>query len=130
MVQAVFGKEKKDMVALFIKLEGAQKDAFWLAYDEYEAKRKELGQKRIALLNKYATKYATLDDASTDGIVKEMIELQTQTDKLISTYYTKIKKGSGAKPAAQFYQIENYILSKLRSTIMENIPIIGELDNK
>lgn len=130
LVQAVFGKNKKDMVAEFIKLEGAQKDAFWLAYDEYEVKRKELGKKRIALLDKYATNYATLDDTSTDKIIKEIITLQTQTDKLIATYYTKIKKGSGVKAAAQFYQFENYILGKIRSMIMENIPLIGELDNK
>jgi len=130
LVQAVFGKDKKAMVAEFIKLEGAQKDAFWLAYDEYETKRKDLGKKRIALLDKYATNYATLDDAGTDEIVNEMIKLQTETDKLIATYYTKIKKGSGVKAAAQFYQIEGYILSKIRTTIMENIPLIGELDNK
>lgn len=75
LVQSAFGMEKKAMVAEFIKLEGTQKDAFWVAYDEYETKRKELGKKRIDLLNKYAANYATLDDASTDQIVKEMISL-------------------------------------------------------
>jgi len=130
MFQSVFGMEKKALVAEFIKLEGAQKDAFWTAYDSYEAERKALGQKRIALLNKYATNYATLDDAGTDEIVKEMITLQGQTDKLIVDYYKKIKKDSGVKAAAQFYQIEGYILSKIRATIMENIPLIGEMDKK
>ena len=130
MFQSVFGMEKKALVAEFIKLEGAQKDAFWTAYDSYEAERKALGQKRIALLNKYADKYATLDDAGTDEIIKEMIALQAQTDKLIVDYYKKMKKDSGVKAAAQFYQIEGYILSKIRATIMENIPLIGELDKK
>ena len=50
LVQSVFGMEKKAMAAEFIKLEGAPKDAFWVAYDEYETKRKELGKKRIELL--------------------------------------------------------------------------------
>ncbi|HEY5748781.1 MAG TPA: hypothetical protein VIU12_22080 [Chryseolinea sp.] len=130
LFQSVFGMEKKAVVAEFIKLEGPQKDAFWTAYDSYEAERKALGQKRIALLNKYAANYATLDDAGTDEIVKEMISLQTQTDKLIVDYYKKIKKDSGVKPAAQFYQLEGYILSKIRATIMENIPLIGEMDKK
>lgn len=130
LFQSVFGMEKKALVAEFIKLEGAPKDAFWVAYDAYEVKRKALGQKRLALLNKYANSYASLDDVNTDEIVKEMIALQTQTDKLIADYYKIIKKESGVKPAAQFYQIEGYILSKVRATIMENIPLIGELDNK
>ena len=130
LVQSVFGMEKKAIVAEFIKLEGAQKDAFWTAYDEYEAKRKDLGKKRIDLLNKYAANYASLDDATTDGIIKDVIRLQGETDQLIATYYNKVKKGSGVKAAAQFYQIEGYILSKIRAEIMENIPLIGELESK
>lgn len=130
LFQSVFGMEKKALVAEFIKLEGAQKDAFWKEYDNYEVERKALGQKRIALINKYATNYATLDDVTTDGLVKEMIALQGQTDKLIVDYYKKIKKGSGVKAAAQFFQIEGYLLSKVRATLMENIPLIGELDDK
>ena len=128
--QSVFGMEKKALVAEFIKLEGAQKDAFWTAYDEYEAKRKELGRKRISVLKKYADSYATMDDITTDEIIKEVISLQGKNDKLIADYYKKIKKGSGTKAAAQFYQIEGYILSKIRSTIMENIPLIGEIEKK
>jgi hypothetical protein len=130
LVQSVFGMEKKAMAAQFIKLEGAPKDAFWVAYDEYETKRKDLGKKRIELLNKYVDGYSTLDDASMDQITKEIISLQGETDKLIVTYYNKIKKGSGVKAAAQFYQFENYILSKIRAEIMENIPLIGEFDKK
>ncbi len=130
LVQSVFGMEKKAMAAEFIKLEGAQKDAFWSAYDEYEAKRKELGKKRIDLLNRYVSSYTSLDDASTDQIIKDVMDLQKETDKLVATYYGKIKKGSGIKAAAQFYQFENYILSKIRAEIMENIPLIGEFDDK
>lgn len=130
LVQSIFGMEKKAMVTQFIKLEGPQKDAFWAAYDEYETKRKELGKKRIDLLNKYAASYGTMDDAATDKIVNETISLQTATDKLIVTYYKKIKKAVGAKPAAQFYQFEGYVLSEIRAAIMENIPLIGEFDKK
>lgn len=130
LVQSVFGMEKKAMAAEFIKLEGAQKDAFWVAYDEYETKRKALGKKRLDLLNKYVSSYSTLDDESTDKIIKDVIQQQGETDKLIVTYYNKIKKGSGVKAAAQFYQFENYILSKIRAEIMEQIPLIGEFESK
>ncbi|HZI25070.1 MAG TPA: hypothetical protein VFD46_08335 [Chryseolinea sp.] len=130
LFQSVFGMEKKALIAEFIKLEGPQKDTFWTIYDEYEIKRKALGQRRISVLNKYANSYATLDDLTTDEIVKEVIELQSKNDKLIADYYKKIKKGAGTKPAAQFYQIEGYLLSKIRAEIMENIPLIGDLDKK
>ena len=117
LVQSVFGMEKKAMAAEFIKLEGAQKDAFWVAYDEYEGKRKDLGKSA-----------STCSIGMRQVIIKDVMKLQGENDKLISTYYGKIKKASGVKAAAQFYQFENYILSKIRAEIMEGIPLIGEFD--
>ena len=128
LIQSIYGKEKKAIVAEFIQLEGTQKDAFWKLYDEYETKRKELGKKRIALLERYAENYATLDDATTSKLIKDTSTLGMQTDKLITTYHGKIEKACGAKPAAQFYQLEAYLLSTIRASILENIPFIGELD--
>lgn len=127
-IQSIYGKEKKTIIADFIKLEGAQKDAFWKLYDEYETKRKELGKKRIALLEKYASAYSTIDDAKASEITKETIKLGAETDKLIASYHKKMEKASGAKAAAQFYQIEAYFLSVIRASILESIPFIGELN--
>ena len=127
LIQSLYGKEKKVIVADFIKLEGAQKDAFWKLYDEYETKRKELGQRRIALLERYASSYANMDDATTSDIIDQTAMLGIQTDKLVSTYQKKIEKAVGAKPAAQFFQLESYFLSAIRVKIFESIPFIGEL---
>src|SRR5688572_19343912 len=127
-IQSIYGKEKKTIVADFIKLEGAQKDAFWKLYDEYETKRKDLGKKRVALLEKYAAGYGTMNDAAISANIKETAALGVQTDKLIATYHKKIEKAAGAKAAAQFFQIEVYLLSAIRASILESIPFIGELD--
>lgn len=126
-IQSIYGKEKKAIVAEFIKLEAGQKDAFWKVYDEYEVKRKELGQKRVALLERYANNYLNLDDAATSQIIKETAALGLQTDKLVSTYHKKLEKVAGAKAAAQFFQLESYFLSAIRTAIFESIPFIGEL---
>jgi hypothetical protein len=127
--QSIFGSEKKEMVASFINLDGAAKDAFWANYDLYEAERKSLGKERIALLEKYAREYEGMTDEQTDMTVAEIMKLGNATDKLIVTYYKKIKKTSGSKAAAQFYHLENYFLSGIRLSILESIPVIGEFDN-
>lgn len=129
MMQAVFGMEKKDIVSEFIQLDQGKSDAFWALYDDYETKRKDLGKRRINLLNTYIDSYDSLDDSTTGKILDEMMSLQVSTDKLLSAYAKKIKKAVDVKTAAQFYQIEGYVLSKIRSSIMENIPVIGELYN-
>lgn len=129
LVQSVFGMEKKALVAEFIQPEGIKGDIFWDLYDQYETSRKELGRNRLALLQKYVSNYNTMDEQTADDILKDMMKLQTSTDNLITSYTKKIKKKVDAKTAAQFYQLEGYILSKIRTRIFENIPIIGEWDN-
>ena len=128
LIQSMYGMQKKDIVADFVKLEGDQKAAFWKLYDAYEVERKALGIKRINLLSAYAEHYGNMDDAKTDEIIKEMNSLTQKNDKLIATYYGKMKKPAGVKAAAQFTQIEYYLLSTIRAEILEEIPFIGELD--
>lgn len=127
LYQAAFGMEKKDLVSQFLKLEVS--DPFWAVYDQYETERKELGQKRIELMVKYIDNFGTMTDVDIDAIMKEMMTLKNSNDKLIDTYYAKVKKVSGSKVSAQFYEIENFILSAIRLEIMSSIPLIGELDN-
>src|SRR4249920_347357 len=102
IIQGIYGKEKKAIVAEFIIPSDAKKTAFWKLYDAYEAERKALGRKRIALLEKYANAYDSLTNKTTDDITKQTIALQKSTDGLISTYYEKIKLAVGVKQAAQF----------------------------
>lgn len=128
LFQSLWGMEKKEIVAEFVQVTGLEKDAFWELYDAYEMERKALGKDRLALLNKYAQNYMTLDDDMTDEIMKEMIAMGAKTDKLAATYYGKMKKSAGVKAAAQFLQLESYINSSIRAAVLEGIPFIGELD--
>ena len=126
--QSIFGMEKKALVSEFVQLEGEASTAFWSLYDEYEAERKANGQKRIALIDKYANSYLDLDDATTDEMAAESMSIHTAQFKLVKSYYKKIKKASGSKAAAQFYQLELFIQDATGVALMEQIPFIGEFD--
>ncbi len=127
LIQSIFGMEKKAIMADFIGPDAG--DAFWTLYDEYETKRKELGKKRVAVLVDYVENYNNLDSAKYDEVIANMISLQKGTDNLIGQYYKKVKKTSGSKVAAQFFQLEEYILTQIRAAIFEGIPMIGEFGN-
>jgi hypothetical protein len=124
LIQAAFGMEKKAIVANFVQLSDTQKDAFWLLYDEYETKRKELGRERIDLLQQYAEQFMTMTGEQADEWTKKVMELQVKTDKLITTYYEKVKDISDGVVATQFYQIENYILAIIRMEILQEVPFL------
>ncbi|MCX6132067.1 MAG: hypothetical protein NTX25_23800, partial [Proteobacteria bacterium] len=106
------------------------KGKFEVLYLEFENVRKKVGQQKFSVLNNYVKSYNTLPEAELDKIMKEIISLNAEQDKLLASYYKKVKKQCGIAVAAQFYQIEWYLLSEIRTAILENIPVISELDNK
>ena len=124
--QSIFGMEKKAIVADFLGIDS--ENPFWSLYDEYETERKELGQERLVLLMDYAENYDVLTNDQYDAVIANMISLRKRTDKLMDRYYKKIKKTSGSKIAAQFFQIESFFLTQIRAAIFEEIPYIGEFD--
>jgi hypothetical protein len=123
LVQAAFGMEKKAMVQEFVQVDAAQKDAFWKLYDEYETARKDLGKERIQLLNQYADNYSKLTNEYADEWAEKVISLGKKTDALLVSYYGKIKKVTNPVVALQFYQLEGYILSGIRLSILEELPL-------
>lgn len=124
LYQAAFGKDKKAVVAEFVKVSATQKDAFWKLYDEYETQRKALGRERIDLLKQYADHYFDFTPVQADEWTKKVIALQKKTDDLIVAYYGKVKAVSDGIIATQFYQIENYILVNIRVQILQKVPFI------
>src|SRR5882762_8934717 len=130
MFQTMFGMPKKEIVAEFVKIEGPKNDLFWKLYDEYESNRRQLGQKRFVVLNNYVKNYTKLTSPETDEIMEDIILLTTSQDKLIARYYNKIKGAISITVAAQFYQIEWYLQSQIRTNLLESIPMISELEKK
>jgi hypothetical protein len=123
LVQSVFGMEKKAIINEFVKVDAAQKDAFWQLYDEYETKRKEVGKERIALLNEYAENYEKMTNETAAAWTKKVIAMGGKNDKLIVTYHKKISKAIKPVVALQFFQVEEYILSGIRVSILEELPL-------
>ena len=126
ILQASFGMEKKEIVQSFVTVQENQKEAFWKIYDEYETKRKALGKIRIELLTEYAEKWQDLKGTEADALVKKTIDLSNKTDKLIATYYNKLKKATSTEVAVKFFEIETYILTTIRFYIKNTIPFVNE----
>jgi hypothetical protein len=130
LIKSLFGTDKDVIVKQFVKVEGASVEKFQTLYSEFEKVRKDLGQRKFKVLNSYVKKHNTLPEAELDQIMQEIIRLSASQDKLIATYYKKMKKSCGIAVAAQFYQIEWYLLSEIRTAILENIPVINDLDKR
>ena len=124
LIQAAFGMAKKDIVSAFVQPPATQSDAFWELYDAYETQRKVLGKQRIVLLEQYAEQYESLTSEQADEWTTKALALQKETDKLIATYYKKVKVATDGLVATQFYQVESYILSGIRMELLDGIPFV------
>ena len=73
LIQSIFGKEKKELVQVYMTIPEAQSAKFWALYDTYETARKKLGQERIKLIEAYATNYETLDNKKATELVTKRL---------------------------------------------------------
>jgi hypothetical protein len=128
-IQDLYGMEKKQIINQYLEFSSDEKsDTFWELYNAYEVKRKELGNKRIELLQKYVEDYMNMPESEMDMLLNEVTKMNSDYVKLLNSSIKKIKKKVGIKQAAQFYQIENYLNNAINTSIAEEIPFIGELN--
>ena len=124
IIQAAFGIAKKEIVSAFVQPSDSQSEAFWTLYDQYETQRKVFGKERITLLEQYAEQYENMTSEQADAFTTKALALQKKTDKLIASYYKKVKKAADGLVATQFYQVESYILTGVRIELMDEIPFV------
>ncbi len=127
-IQTKFGKDKKVIVADYVKIEAS--NSFWSIYDKYEVERKEIGRGRYKLAIHYSNNQLVFSDDDLEDEIEKFISIKNDTDELIEDYYNKIRVESGVKIASKFYMIERYFQNVVRVNYMKQIPFINDLENK
>jgi hypothetical protein len=130
LVQKYFGVEKASLLKQYMGFTPSQDSAFWPIYNKYESERLLIGQRRIALVQEYMNAISNLDDTKATSMVDKGIAIETDFKKLQKKYYHEMAKKIGPVKAAQFYQFENYINNVINLGIQENIPFVGDLEQK
>lgn len=130
IIKSKYNVEKKELVAEFMKFSEEEATRFWPIYEEYEAERTKLGNKRVELLKKYASQYQTITDDQVDDLISDVFDLQEDIISLREKYYGKVKEKLNARRAAGFVQIEEFLENVIRLAIQANIPFFGNLEKK
>ena len=69
---------------------------------------------RLNLLKQYTDNFATLSDADITKMVNESAEIQKQTTGLRMKYFGILSQKLGAKAAARFAHIDDYLTTLFR----------------
>jgi hypothetical protein len=130
IIKSKYKVEKKEIVANFMKFSEEEAVRFWPIYEEYEAERTKLGNKRVELLKKYASEYKTITDDQVDDLVSDVFDLQEDMVSVREKYYGKVKEKLNARRAGSFVQIEEFFENIIRLAIQTNIPFLADLEKQ
>jgi hypothetical protein len=128
-IQEEWGKDKRELVWLGMALSKSDSLKFWPIYDKYEVERRKLGRERILIITDYADHYEKMTNAKADELINRIFKNDAAQATLQKTYYTKVKTAMGAMQAAKFLHIESYLMTTIRSELMGELPVIGQLDS-
>ena len=117
---------RKEMVRLELGLSNEESAAFWPIYDAYEVARKELGKRRIELLEKFVSKYPAISAEELDEIVDESFDIHEELIDLEQDTYDELKDKASVMTAAKFVQIEGFLNTVIQAELQVRLPFIGE----
>lgn len=123
----LLGVQKKEAVSKLVPVSGKDSVAFWKIYDEYQQANKKTARERLALYEKTAQSYSDLTPGTADSLSVQYFKNRFEQEKALEEYYKKIKAATNAVVAFEFYQAEVYLLTQIRSQIMQQIPTYGQL---
>lgn len=116
--------QKVAIITASVPMTQAQADAFWPVYREYDLELSKLGDRRMAVIKKYAANYDTIDEKMAEELVKESFSIANDRNDLLEKYYKKASKAVGAVTAARFLQVENQMLTLVEAQIIDEIPLV------
>jgi len=116
--------EKVAIMTGSLPLTEKQADLFWPIYREYDHELSKLGDRRIAVIKKFADKYDSLDEKTADQLVKESIKIANERNGLLEKYYKKVAKAVGTITAARFLQVENQMLTLIDAQVIDQVPLV------
>lgn len=116
--------QKVAIMTASLPMTQAQADAFWPVYREYGLELSKLGDRRMAVLKKYAANIDKIDEKLADELVRESFSIATDRNDLLEKYYAKASKAVGAVTAARFVQVENQMLTLLDAQIIDQVPLV------
>ena len=130
LMQQYFGTEKTALIKETMKLTPAQDSVFWPVYTKYENERQQLGKERIQLVQQYLKNIENVTEDKATMMVNSGVALEIKFKNLQKKYFAELTKKVGAVKAAQFYQLENYLNNVVNLSIQEEIPFVGDLEQK
>ena len=126
LTMAIIKHKRKKIVARNIALDEGEKKAFWSLYDQYQKDMRELGIKRLALIEEYAKAYKSkslTDQQALKLLNDHLLNAQMRLRKR-NAYIQKFKEIIPPKKAVRLFQVENKMDAIINFELAAQIPLV------
>ena len=119
-----FQADKKLLMADTMELTETEAKVFWPVYDNYQKQLKNLFDRLIKVVEKYAENYKTISDEDLKGLLDEYLAIERENLTLMESYLPKFRKILSEKKVFLYYQLENKIEAGMNTFLAEQIPLL------
>jgi hypothetical protein len=117
-------KSKSQVIGQVMQFDADQAAAFWPIYKQFEADLSKIGDRTVALVQKYTDNYEKMTNEVADQMATEFLNIEQQRNELKRRYYSKFKSALDALTATRFLQVENQIERIVDLQIASQLPVM------
>lgn len=121
ILQNLYGTGKRQVLENYLVIPEESVIKFWALYEKYEEKRKEIGRKRIANIEQYASNLLLKDNKKAIDIAKQSIKLNNEFSRLLEKAVTGFEGVIPPETIAKFVHIEHYLDNLIKLQIAEKL---------
>lgn len=116
--------DKKQLIALNLKLTETEATKFWPVYDQYAADIAKHNDEFYTLIKDYAANQKTLTDDQAASMLKRWADIQVEVSKTRQKYIPLVEKVISPRKAAYFFQIDRRLYALMDLQTASKLPLI------
>ena len=116
--------QRKDLVAVNMKLTPEEAEKFWPVYDQYVAELVNNNNKKYALIKQYVQSGGALSDAESEKAVQQWVDVDESVALLRRKYIPSFRKVLSPKNTALFYQLDRRVQLLIDLQLASSLPLI------
>ena len=120
--------KRQAVVATNLPLLESEAEAFWALYLEYRAAAKEMDDRRLDLIRRYANVYDDLPSDQGDDLVTDALRVERERQAVKQRYLKKFARLLPGQRLFRYYQIETKLDAMQRYDWTQQIPLAPVTD--
>ena len=126
--RSVLDAERQVVIAESMPLTREEGEHFWPLYREYHTESDKLMGRRLELIRGFAENFDDADDAMAEDLIKGVLKNDEAETRLKQKYLSRFQKVLPPAKLLLYYQLENKIDTYVRARLVEEVPLLAELD--